>query len=279
MPGARFETALVAFDLSAVSDIMVRWLPGLRRLGTRRLILFHAIPPTEVEEAIERLYTTIAEEVKRSLRESALGKLRRYAEELQRAGFEVEVAEPVFEDPTRAILGAAERYQADFIVLGSHGRRWLSYLLLGSVAEEVIMRSTRPVLVMRPAKEDGRLILPPDPLRGPLVAVFHSGAPARGLAECLLTVAARAKVETIVIYVHEDEAAEPGEEVLQTLERLRGEGVEVRYRVAGDDPKAVLRSAEEARATLIILPSPRDSAAPFVDTVVRHSKTHILVCP
>jgi nucleotide-binding universal stress UspA family protein len=49
------------------------------------------------------------------------------------------------------ILKFAEYRDADVIVIGSHGRRGLSRLILGSVAEGVVRRSLIPVLVVRPA--------------------------------------------------------------------------------------------------------------------------------
>ena len=47
------------------------------------------------------------------------------------------------------IMQAAERLNVDAISLASHGRGGLARALLGSVAEEVVRRSTRPVLVVR----------------------------------------------------------------------------------------------------------------------------------
>ena len=51
--------------------------------------------------------------------------------------------------PAGTIMQAAERLNVDAISLGSHGRGGLARALLGSVAEEVVRRSTRPVLVVR----------------------------------------------------------------------------------------------------------------------------------
>jgi len=48
------------------------------------------------------------------------------------------------------ILGQAQDMDADLIVLATHGRRGVSHFLIGSVAERVIRRSPRPVLVVRP---------------------------------------------------------------------------------------------------------------------------------
>lgn len=43
----------------------------------------------------------------------------------------------------------ADTWPADLIVIGTHGRRGLSHLLLGSVAEGVVRVATKPVLLIR----------------------------------------------------------------------------------------------------------------------------------
>ncbi|MEN8143422.1 MAG: universal stress protein [Gemmatimonadota bacterium] len=49
----------------------------------------------------------------------------------------------------QAILGYAEEHDVDMIVMGSHGRRGVRRLLLGSVTEEVVRLAKCPVLVVR----------------------------------------------------------------------------------------------------------------------------------
>ena len=50
--------------------------------------------------------------------------------------------------PFEAILKVAEEWEADLIVLGTHGKTGISHLLMGSVAEKVIRHSTRPLFVI-----------------------------------------------------------------------------------------------------------------------------------
>lgn len=56
----------------------------------------------------------------------------------------IERGEPAFE-----ILEAAKAFDADLIVVGSHGRTGIERFLLGSVAENVAKHAARPVLVVR----------------------------------------------------------------------------------------------------------------------------------
>lgn len=52
-------------------------------------------------------------------------------------------------EPSDAILRVAKEGGTDLIVMGTHGRTGLSRLLIGSVAEAVLRRSTCPVLTLR----------------------------------------------------------------------------------------------------------------------------------
>lgn len=51
--------------------------------------------------------------------------------------------------PSDLILAAADRTKADLIVMGTHGRRGMSHVLLGSMAEKIVRLSPVPVLTIR----------------------------------------------------------------------------------------------------------------------------------
>ncbi|MFN8515911.1 MAG: universal stress protein [Thermomicrobiales bacterium] len=51
--------------------------------------------------------------------------------------------------PASDIVAAAQEWQADLIVVGTHGRGGLGRLVLGSVAESVLRDAPCPVLVVR----------------------------------------------------------------------------------------------------------------------------------
>ncbi|BDD94202.1 universal stress protein [Pandoraea sp. XJJ-1] len=47
-----------------------------------------------------------------------------------------------------AIIREAERWHADLLVLGTHGRKGVRRLLMGSVAEQVLRQTHRPVMLV-----------------------------------------------------------------------------------------------------------------------------------
>jgi nucleotide-binding universal stress UspA family protein len=63
-------------------------------------------------------------------------------------------------EPSDAILRVAAEDRADLVVMGTHGRTGLSRLLIGSVAEAVLRRSSCPVLTLRLPTKAARESIP-----------------------------------------------------------------------------------------------------------------------
>jgi nucleotide-binding universal stress UspA family protein len=83
------------------------------------------------------------------LRQDAEAYLRQVAESLRQRGLQARTDVVVEDDPAGAILREAEAIRADLIALETHGRRGLSRLVRGSVADKVIRGSHLPVLIHR----------------------------------------------------------------------------------------------------------------------------------
>ncbi len=65
------------------------------------------------------------------------------------------VSDPaVIGDIAASINAAASEWGGDLLVIGTHGRRGVRRLVLGSVAEAVIRQSTMPVLLVRGRESD-----------------------------------------------------------------------------------------------------------------------------
>jgi len=90
-----------------------------------------------------------------ALRESGRTILARAAEQLKASGLQVESAllEAQGGNVGDTIVKDAEHWQADIIVLGTHGRRGLGRLVMGSDAEQVLHQAKVPVLLVRTLPE------------------------------------------------------------------------------------------------------------------------------
>lgn len=58
--------------------------------------------------------------------------------------------------PWRQIIAGIEEVEADLVIMGTHARRGVEHLLLGSVAEKVVRMSSVPVLTVPPPRMQGR---------------------------------------------------------------------------------------------------------------------------
>lgn len=98
------------------------------------------------------------------LNTAALKDAERYADAgaqiLRKAGFGVSMATSLPQDnDARKIVKEAERWHAQMVVVGSHGRRGFDRLTLGSVSERVALHAPRSVEVIRessPAKRNSK---------------------------------------------------------------------------------------------------------------------------
>lgn len=77
--------------------------------------------------------------------------LDRAVERAEEAGFDEKSVETVLETgrPAREIVAFANDNDVDHVVIGSHGRKGVSRVLLGSVAESVTRRADVPVTIIR----------------------------------------------------------------------------------------------------------------------------------
>ncbi|RWY54333.1 universal stress protein [Mucilaginibacter gilvus] len=51
-------------------------------------------------------------------------------------------------DPAKVIVMVAENWNADIIVMGTHGRKGIAHLLMGSVAEDVLRHSKKALVII-----------------------------------------------------------------------------------------------------------------------------------
>lgn len=277
-----FSSALLALDLSRVSDRLVEWSIYLLRVGTTRLVLLHVIPVSK----LEHVAGYPADKLREELEAEALKKLERYAKVLRDAGFEVEVVKPPVGDPAPTIAREAEELGVDYIVAGDRGWGLLRRLLLGSTVDELIDYSTKPVMVVKGIVVRGETVVPRDPFRGPVLVALDLGPETPGLLEYAYTLSVKADVDLILLHVVEED--EDLEAVVEQLEKLRkdlvsrGAKVADAIAVSGRPGKRIVEEAERLDASLILVGHGRGEGllrGSVADAVIRRSRRHLLVIP
>ena len=106
------------------------------------------IPPQAIEGTTHFTLDDIKARVNR-----AREYLAQVAADLRRQGVRV-TTDARHGDPVTEIVAAARRSGAGLIAMTTHGRRGLTRLVFGSVAEAVLRRAAIPVLMMRLTKAD-----------------------------------------------------------------------------------------------------------------------------
>lgn len=86
-------------------------------------------------------------------RAEAQAYLDQVAERLHQQGYRVRTQVALGQQPASAILDQAQSLGVDLIALETHGRRGLTRLLLGSVADKVLRGASVPLLIHRSAEK------------------------------------------------------------------------------------------------------------------------------
>jgi nucleotide-binding universal stress UspA family protein len=143
-----FQKILVPTDFSEVSDAAVRCASALAEAFGASLTLVHVAEDLVEDAATVGAGATWSEGSQAKAELEARARLEDLRTSAGLAGREVDCALLVG-SPIRRILEFAEQRGFDLIVMGTHGRRAIARMLLGSVAECVVRTSPCPVLTVR----------------------------------------------------------------------------------------------------------------------------------
>ena len=137
-----FTKILIASDLSEASTEMIRCTQGLRLLGSREAVLFHALRIRHLED------------LKYELSRSAEPHLQKQKVALETLGFttriEIAPSETAWE-----LERTARKENVSLVVIATHGKSLLKHALLGGEATKILQHHTRPILVVRIAIIEG----------------------------------------------------------------------------------------------------------------------------
>lgn len=142
------KNILVPIDFSQASE---RALDYACTIAPRLDAKIHIV--NALGQVLPELKMSLTETMLRSLRDEHIAALAKLVDprRLLATFGEVVVREG---DARDVIRETAQQLRIDLVVMGTHGRRGVSRLILGSVAEDVSRRSLCPVLLVRYEKGD-----------------------------------------------------------------------------------------------------------------------------
>jgi len=145
-----FKRILVAVDGSTTAELALQEAIKLAKDLNAELRLVHIVDVININLGADFPYPPgISEAIAKTGQEilNKAGMVARYDE----VPVETQLIEmdSLGQRIPEVIAADAEAWPADLIVIGTHGRRGLSHLFLGSVAEGVVRAATKPVLLIR----------------------------------------------------------------------------------------------------------------------------------
>lgn len=144
-----YQHLLIAFDGSELSDRALRQgLQLAKAIGAKATVLYVTMPWSNI--AVGEIAVMFPpEEYETNAAAAAKQQLSRAGDIAKEMGVACEQVHGSDAQPYKAIVDTAAARGCDLIVMGSHGRRGMAGLLLGSVASKTLTHAHVPVLVYR----------------------------------------------------------------------------------------------------------------------------------
>jgi nucleotide-binding universal stress UspA family protein len=148
-----YKRIIVAIDDSKASEMVLVDAINLSKSLHAKLCIVHVA----IEAPVQPSEFMFLDEYKELAKEDGLAVLERGQQFSQKEGIEadthlIEVLNAI-ESISKKIIEYIPLWQAELLILGTHGRRGFNRLFLGSVAEETVRIATIPVLLIRAREE------------------------------------------------------------------------------------------------------------------------------
>lgn len=148
-----YQRILVPVDGSATSDLGLEEAIRLAQLTRGRLRLIHVVDELSFAFAVDS-YGYYAGELLDLLKKDGAEILEKGLATVKAQGIPVDTVlyENLAKTVHQRVTEEAEAWEADLIVIGTHGRRGVRRMVIGSSAEAVLREATVPVLMVRAPK-------------------------------------------------------------------------------------------------------------------------------
>lgn len=167
-----YQRILVPVDGSTTADRGIEEAVRMAKLMGGTLHFYHAIDDQSVSIALQSSVAFV-DNWQQSLREEGHRILDEAKAAATAAGVpcEIVLSEDFSAPVTKRVVDEAHRIRAELIVMGTHGRRGIKRLLMGSGAEAILRESPVPVLLVHDRDDDPSRKASTDRTTAPLSAI------------------------------------------------------------------------------------------------------------
>lgn len=146
-----FKKILVPVDGSATSEAGLKTAIGMARDSGGMLIVLHVVDEHVLIQTADYVGGSYYEETIDSLKDAGRKVLARACGLVEKAGipYRSVSVETIEGGVANLIIEQCRKAKADAIVMGTHGRRGLSRMVMGSDAEGVVRGASVPVVLVK----------------------------------------------------------------------------------------------------------------------------------
>lgn len=153
-----FKKILVPVDGSATSEAGLKTAIGMARESGGMLIVLHVVDEHVLIQTADYVGGSYYEDTIEALKDAGRKVLTKACAQVEKAGvpYKSVSVETIEGGVADVILTQCRKVRADAIVMGTHGRRGLSRMVLGSDAEGVVRGASVPVVLVKAKERAGR---------------------------------------------------------------------------------------------------------------------------
>lgn len=145
----KINTILFPVDLSENASKIVPYVLSMAQPHQSRVYLLHVVHDLLRWGKVYTPHPSLEAFQDEAVKEAGKAVDKFCQEHLKDLDHEMKV---VSGDPASEILRVIESEDIDLVVMGTHGRRGVEHILMGSVAENVAKRASVPVMTVNPHK-------------------------------------------------------------------------------------------------------------------------------
>jgi nucleotide-binding universal stress UspA family protein len=146
--GAMLTKILFPTDFSETSWKAMDYIKQLKQNGLNEVVVLHVTDGYTLGKIEPFIQNDLFQQIKSKIYRETREVLQAMERELKAGGFNVKVVTRSGH-PIQEILKLEEEEDVSGVVMGSHDASWIENLFGGSVAEAVVHKSKRPVLVVK----------------------------------------------------------------------------------------------------------------------------------